>query len=351
LENLSQSSRPPTILVVLLHGIGDQVQALPLIRELKRVLPTASLCVAQKPGRRCLLNGVEVEQIVEVITASDLRNAVRGSYFNLIIDAADEVSDENYLPSLEAIPHGRLVGFTFQSPSNDGETVYEPLSRRVDFTRRWPYWQQILSLLRLVDIESSADPPQLPVIAVSAAAHASVCSRWPWIQERATPLIGFAIGGLIPRKLWPIRSYQELAGRLSEEYEARIVVLGDEPYRDDTAQRPTEGAGGLYDLTSQTSLSEAIAVIGALDLLVCNDTGLMHIAGALDVPVVAVYSDPGELVFQPMGSQYTLIAPMRPGIANIPCGEVFDACQRYLHGKDNGEPRMILLGRSPSSTT
>jgi heptosyltransferase-2 len=60
-------------------------------------------------------------------------------------------------------------------------------------------------------------------------------------------------------------------------------------------------------LAGHTTLEEAIALIGLCGLFVTNDSGLMHVAAALDVPLVAIFgpTDPGRTA--PWSKRYVLV--------------------------------------------
>ena len=101
-----------------------------------------------------------------------------------------------------------------------------------------------------------------------------------------------------PAKRWPTRHFATLA----RELDARgyvIWMLGspkDAPVGDEiAAQTPLSDLRNLQNLCGKTSLDQAIDLIAAADFVVCNDSGLMHVAAALGRPLVAVYgsSSPG----------------------------------------------------------
>lgn len=122
-------------------------------------------------------------------------------------------------------------------------------------------------------------------------------------------LVGFspgAVGSVLKR--WHPERFAELAVRIRDAYGAGILLfgaseeqtLGEEICR--MAAKP-----GLVNLAGQTSLEEAIALIGSCGLFVTNDSGLMHVAAALDVPLVGIFgpTDPGRTA--PWSKRYTLV--------------------------------------------
>ncbi|MFA7293730.1 MAG: lipopolysaccharide heptosyltransferase II [Rhodocyclaceae bacterium] len=114
--------------------------------------------------------------------------------------------------------------------------------------------------------------------------------------ERPAKLAVFCPGAEYgPAKRWPTRHFATLA----RELDARgytLWMLGspkDAPVGDEIlAQAPQ---ARLRNLCGKTSLGEAVDLIAAADFVVCNDSGLMHVAAAVGRPLVAVYgsSSPG----------------------------------------------------------
>lgn len=90
-------------------------------------------------------------------------------------------------------------------------------------------------------------------------------------------------------KRWPVSHFSTLAQLIIQQYpEAQVVLLGS--LKDnDICEAIHSNVPGTMNLAGKTSLREAIALIAGLDILVTNDSGLMHVASAFDLPVVALY--------------------------------------------------------------
>ena len=91
-------------------------------------------------------------------------------------------------------------------------------------------------------------------------------------------------------KRWPVTHFAELAGRLEQD----VVLLGSAKERAVCEEilslaQPVKARGRLLNLAGQTSLEQAFALIASAHRMVSNDSGLMHVAAALDVPQVAVF--------------------------------------------------------------
>ncbi len=71
----------------------------------------------------------------------------------------------------------------------------------------------------------------------------------------------------------------------------------------------------------QTGIRELMGLIAESDMLLCNDSGPMHIAEALDVPVVALFGGSRSEWYGPRGEQHSVIR-----VDEMECRPCFDAC-------------------------
>ncbi|MEA3506903.1 MAG: lipopolysaccharide heptosyltransferase II [Elusimicrobiota bacterium] len=110
-------------------------------------------------------------------------------------------------------------------------------------------------------------------------------------------VVGIAPQSVWPTKRWPAQRYRELIDSIKDR--AQIVIFGSQK-----EEWPQEAV----NLTSRTSIKELIAAISQIDLLVSNDSGVMHIAAALGKTAVVIFgATVPELGFAPYGSQTTII--------------------------------------------
>ena len=96
--------------------------------------------------------------------------------------------------------------------------------------------------------------------------------------------------------------------RIREAYPARVLLFGapdEQELGDEVCRRAANP--GVVNLAGHTSLEEAIALIGLCGMFVTNDSGLMHVAAALDVPLVCIFgpTDPGRTA--PWSKRYVLV--------------------------------------------
>ena len=108
----------------------------------------------------------------------------------------------------------------------------------------------------------------------------------------------------------------------------------------------------MINLAGKTSLKEAIYLIAKCDLFISNDSGLMHIAGALNIPTLAIFGSTNPITTGPLGDHSVII---RKDVSCSPClketcpedfrcmkmisvDEVFKEAQKLLQGKKGSAP-------------
>lgn len=101
-------------------------------------------------------------------------------------------------------------------------------------------------------------------------------------------------GGAKPFRRWPADNFIKLANRF-ESQGIRVVFVGDNQEKDILACRDDQLPKGALNLIGETSLEQLIALIRKSRIVVANDSGPMHLANALNVPVVGIFGS-GDVV-------------------------------------------------------
>ncbi len=132
-----------------------------------------------------------------------------------------------------------------------------------------------------------------PCLHVDAVAQAASLARLGLNLD--TPVLALCPGAEYgPAKRWPAAHYAALA-RAKREAGWQVWLFGSEKDAAVTAEINALSEGHCVDLAGQTSLVEVVDLLAAARCVVSNDSGLMHVAAAVGVPLLALYgsSDPG----------------------------------------------------------
>jgi heptosyltransferase-2 len=86
-----------------------------------------------------------------------------------------------------------------------------------------------------------------------------------------------------------------------------VVLFGSREDRQTTDLVEQHTRHPLINLAGKTNLKEAIAVISRCTLFISNDSGLMHIAGALNIPTIAIFGSTNPVTTSPVGDRSVVI--------------------------------------------
>ena len=127
-------------------------------------------------------------------------------------------------------------------------------------------------------------------------------------------------------KEWPAERYVELGTKIAKELNGALIIFGGTSDRERAegivrALADSIGSERIFNLTGEFSLLETAAAMQYCDVIVTNDSGLMHLAGAMEKKVVAIFGSTVEEFgfFPPKGSSVVL---ERRGLRCRPCSHI-----------------------------
>ena len=134
--------------------------------------------------------------------------------------------------------------------------------------------------------------------------------------SRAKPVVAFCPGAEYgPSKRWPARHFAALARRLSSRGYA-VWLFGSERDRAVGEEIAVASEGAATNLCGRTDLASAIDLLSLAEVVVSNDSGLMHVAAGVGRPVVALYGSSSPEHTPPLARRYRIV---RTGIECSPC--------------------------------
>ncbi|MCD4828732.1 MAG: glycosyltransferase family 9 protein [Candidatus Cloacimonetes bacterium] len=186
-----------------------------------------------------------------------------------------------------------------------------------------------LATLNLTDIYRQLLP--------QAGPSAPVRQRTSWGQ---CSLIGFQLASRNRKRQWPLAQFAALADRLVESG-TRIRLLGSEAEAAHATSflKQVGNPERVENLVGRTDVPGLFTAVKECDLLVTGDTGTMHVAAALDVPVTAVFLGPASPWETLAWSEHAEgFWPERSAVDCYPCLETA-ACDNGFacHGSVNAE--------------
>jgi heptosyltransferase II len=295
-RGLAALPRNTRVWVRLPNWLGDVAMALPLLRALRASRPDAEITLLAKPAFAPLLRSLGIADRVRELPA-------RGpGYFAHFAGLRAQYPDvwllltNSFRGDLEARAAGCPQRFGIRRPGRGRPLLSEAYSLPGGFDEgrhhQLELWE---NFLRHFGLDAPLD-----------------CSPFPPPARPAAP--GRGPIGLIagsendPSKRWPVPHWRELIAALPGERFVLLGTPGDAPITAAIAagQEPSRA----QDLAGKTDLPGFAAALAGCRLLVTNDTGGMHLANALGVPVVALFGPTNPIRTGPVfASPYRILQP------------------------------------------
>ena len=292
------------ILIIAPNWIGDAVMTQPLLAALKSQYPASTIDVLASTWVAPIYRACsEVNHVIEANfqhkqlqwglrkqLANDLR--LRGYQACFILPNSLKSA---LIPWMANIPfrigyRGELRFGLINIALNNPSKINRP-----------PMVEHYLALSQLLsDGEPLVVNTLTPKLNVSSSAKQSIDKKLSDANIDSKSVFVFCPGAEYgPTKRWPASHFAELATHLAQELpNANIILLGsksDHQLAEEILQQSQDSVK-IYNWCGNTSLDEAIALIGLAKVVVSNDSGLMHIAAALKTPQIAIFgsSDPAH---------------------------------------------------------
>ncbi len=351
---------PRRVLILRLGSMGDVLHALPAVHLLREAVPKCEigwaiehrwrslLCAPTYPGsgeiapERPLVNTIH-----DVDTRRWRRNWCSRSTWREVSSALAEIRADKYEVAVDfqgamksslfgtLAGAGSLVGF--QNPREAAARLF--YSHTVD--ARLPHVvDQNFALIR--EVAGDAVVPPKTLLPVDTAAEEWVTKEFERQSSGKREIGRFAI--LAPTagwaaKEWPVENYGTVARELASQGVVSLVSFG--PGEEAVAQKVVEASGGAA-IAFPCTLSQLIALTRRATLFIGGDTGPMHLAAALQVPVVALfgptdparngpYSPRAKVLRSPQSAtSYSHVSTRDAGLASITPRQVLDAVASLL---------------------
>lgn len=131
-------------------------------------------------------------------------------------------------------------------------------------------------------------------------------------------LVGMAPGAAFgPAKRWRPERFAGLADRLVGALNADVILFGSEAERPLAREIASSMKHTPAIAAGETSLRQLLALMARCRLMVTNDSGPMHLAAALGIPLVAVFGSTDERATGPVGTHVRIV---KRGVECSPCG-------------------------------
>lgn len=273
------------ICIIRLSSFGDVLLTTPLIENLRRAVPQAHLTMISRAPFICMIE--HHPELDQVITWSE--DLSLDTEFDLVIDLQNNIRSKRLL-------------------------------KRMKYREKASYQKQQISRFFYVNMKLGTF--NTPIRSVVERYHQSLgkydipmtITRPSYhikgTYERLTsdPYMVIAPGAAHFTKQWPETHFGELIAHLQHQYpNHRIVLLGG-PAEKATSAHLQAKFPRLINKTGETDFDESAAIIRDSELVICNDSSIMHLANALDRPIVVFFGSTTERFgFFPYGARFVAL--------------------------------------------
>jgi len=297
---------------ILIRGpnwIGDSVISIPALKAVRKAYPDAYLCLVLRKGAAELLKNLPFIDRIYLEGADN--GLIRKEKFELGIILTNSFSS----------------AFNFWRWGVKERVGYSSEHRGLFLTRKVPLPQKLrtvhlldeyFQILKTAGIQEEKPVPEfyLPLVNIEKAAEILKKNG----LKINNPLIGICPGASYgPAKVWPKERYLEIINKLMKEQGSDIVLFGGPKEQDIIAYLLKNAIYGVRITTGPAEdILTSAALIKKCDLFITNDTGPMHIAASLGVPVIAIFGSTNPIWTAPLGAKTKVL------YKKVPCSPCYE---------------------------
>jgi heptosyltransferase-2 len=307
-----------SILIRGTNWIGDVIMTLPAIAAVRETFPHAKVTVLAKPWVADVYGICKDVDEIFIFQSPGVHHGIVGKY-RLARELQKKEFDAAIL--LQNAIEAAIIAWLARIPirvgyNSDGRGFLLTHSVvRTDEIRKVHQINYYLEMLKSVGFRSSQRDINLALDNDYRAVADDILKKHHIGQNSVT--IGIAPGATYgPAKMWFPERFAAVADRLVDDFSAHILLFGSDNDRD-RAERVQQSSNNMFlNLAGNTSLKEALALISRCDLFISNDSGLMHVAGALGIPLVAIFGSTNPVTTSPIGKKSIIL---RKDVSCSPC--------------------------------
>ena len=316
------------ILILALPGIGDALLATPMIELLRKAKPHAEIhtLVMFSATREMFEHDPCIDHVHfydfvngEKRGALAMVNMLRKMRFDISINIYPQNRRE-YNGIAAVIRAKQRIAIRYLR--RDRENASWLNTHTVTEDDRYHCVEENVRLLEPLGIKTDLNEATLPSLRLTLDEKHLEFGR-QWFREHDLHdrklIIGMHAGTALfknhIRRRWAPEKYAQLAKRLVSELGAEVLLFGgpDDVSANEIILRE---AGDEVIFVKTKNLLDSVAVMQGTSLFVSNDSSLMHIAGALKLPTVAIFGPTNETYVHPWKTRYEIV---QTGIECRPC--------------------------------
>jgi heptosyltransferase-1 len=290
-----EAGAPERILIVKMSSLGDIILSLPMLRSIRRRFPGAEIgWVVESPFRDVLLGNSDLDRLFVIDTGS-LRSRlasvrrvlreIRSRRFDVVIDTQGWIKSQ----SICLLSGARsMIGLKKRN-----ELGFHMIRNGIELRGDAHMADLFLDVAGLLGADERTRSFEIPISEGDRAYVDRALAAAGWKPDCRVAVL--QPGSSWESKRWDPGKFAEVGRALSRELDLRVVVARG-PGEESLARAVARELGTQGIASPPTSIGQLAALLERSQLYVGTDSGPMHLAAALDVPIVALFgpSDPGK---------------------------------------------------------
>ncbi|MFC1488656.1 lipopolysaccharide heptosyltransferase II [Thermodesulfobacteriota bacterium] len=298
-----------SILIRSTNWIGDAVMTTPAVRAVKKNFPYADISILVKPWVAPVFeNSPHIDRLIMydstgrhkgLIGKVRIARDVRRYRFDAAI-LFQNAFEAAFIAFLAGIPN--RIGF-----NTDARGLLlshsVPCGSEIKSVHQTRYY---MSILERVGLDTDGQDIDLVVNEESKQRALEILGQHS--ISMPDKLVGINPSATFgPAKQWFPDRYARLGDRIQEVIGARVILFGGPEDQGLGRKISRLMKHPPIDLCGKTDLEEAMALIQQCDLFITNDSGLMHVAAALNVPVIAIFGSTNPVTTGPWSPKSRIV--------------------------------------------
>jgi len=307
--NLKEHKAIKRLLIRSTNWVGDAIMTTPAVRAIRQNFPDAQIEMLAKPWvAPVFAHSPHVDRVV-VYDANGRHKGIGG-----VLRLAGDLRASRYDAAilLQNAIEAAIIAFLARIPRRIG---FDTDARRLLLTHPVHRTKAIKSIHQtgyyLKILEGAGLSIGTPTLELHLDPKDSLRAGKMLAEFGITidrPIVGLNPSATFgPAKQWFPERYAALGDRLHQELGASILIFGG-PSDQDLGRTITRlMTAPSHDFSGRTSLGEAMALIDRCTAFVTNDSGLMHVAAALNTPLVAVFGSTNSTTTSPFSKTSRIV--------------------------------------------
>ncbi len=278
------------IAVLRANSLGDFVFCLPALAALRTAYPAAEIVLLARAWHAQLLAhrpGPVDRVLVMPENALGDQHGVERAAPELVQSFLDDARAEHFDLALQLHGGGRNSNpVVLQLGARITAGLATDDAPRLDRTVPYVYFQnEVLRYLEVVRRVGAVTEALEPCLTVTPADRAEASRLLPASARR---LVALHPGATDPRRRWAPAAFARVGGALLQQ-DVDVIVTGGRAEEELAQSVLDQLPAGARNLCGQLSLGGLVGALAACDVVVANDTGPLHLAGAVGTSTVGIY--------------------------------------------------------------